>query len=58
MIATEIALSKIGIEAGNRVFWSGGDIAKNAAGVSLRSTWRTVEYNILKNQNIIYKIVK
>lgn len=34
------------------------NVFQNAAGVSLNSTWRLVEYPILKNQNIIYNLVK
>lgn len=34
------------------------NVFKNAAGVSLKSTWRRVEYPILQNNNIIYNIVK
>jgi hypothetical protein len=34
------------------------NVFQNAAGVSLNSTWRLVEYPILKNQNLIFKIVK
>jgi len=34
------------------------NVFQNAAGVSLNSTWRLVEYPILKSQNIIYHIVK
>ena len=34
------------------------NVFQNAAGVGLNSTWRMVEYPILKNQNIIYHIVK
>jgi hypothetical protein len=34
------------------------NVFQNAAGVNLNSTWRLVEYPILKNQNIIFNIVK
>ncbi|MEY3499016.1 MAG: hemolysin precursor, partial [Bacteroidota bacterium] len=30
------------------------NVFQNAAGVSLKSTWRRIEYPIVKNQNIIY----
>ena len=34
------------------------NVFQYTAGVSLRSTWRNIEYPILKNNNIIYHIVK
>ncbi|HEX8576639.1 MAG TPA: hypothetical protein VF677_10145 [Flavobacterium sp.] len=34
------------------------NVFQNAAGVSLKSTWRRIEYEILKNNNIFYHIVK
>jgi RHS repeat-associated protein len=32
------------------------NVFHNAAGVSMKSTWRTIEYPILKNSNLIFKI--
>lgn len=34
------------------------NVFQNAAGVSLRSTWRRIEYPILQNNNIIFHTVK
>jgi hypothetical protein len=34
------------------------NVFQNAAGVSLKSTWKRVEHPILQNKNIIYHIVK
>lgn len=34
------------------------NVFQNAAGVSLKSTWRRIEYPILQNNNILYHIVK
>ena len=34
------------------------NVFQNAAGVSLKSTWRRIEYPILQNNNIFYHIVK
>ncbi|WP_020404502.1 RHS repeat-associated core domain-containing protein [Gracilimonas tropica] len=34
------------------------NVFQNAAGVSLRSTWRRIEYPILRNNNIIFHTVK
>jgi RHS repeat-associated protein len=34
------------------------NVFQNGAGVGIKSTWRRIEYPILKNNNIIYHIVK
>jgi hypothetical protein len=34
------------------------NVFQNASGVSLKSTWRRIEYPILQNQNLIFHIVK
>jgi len=34
------------------------NVFQNAAGVGIESTWAKIEFQILKNNNIIYHIVK
>jgi hypothetical protein len=34
------------------------NVFQNAAGVSIESTWKTIEYPILKNNNLLFHVVK